>query len=170
MRALFEAHHRAVYGWALRILDDPADARDAVQNVFLQAHRHRRRFRGHAQPRTWLYRITVNHCLNELRRHRTRTAHLSAYAEIARERRPESDAEAMFDGATVHALMAEVRDPRTALAAYLVYCEGMSHREASEVMEVPERTVGALKLRFVAWARQRLEAPSAARALQEQES
>ncbi len=61
---LYETHSRAVYYLALRYLGDPARAEDATHDVFLKAYRKWGDFRGEASHRTWLYRITINHCHN----------------------------------------------------------------------------------------------------------
>jgi RNA polymerase sigma-70 factor (ECF subfamily) len=62
--ALYETHSRAVYYLALRYLGDPAKAEDATHDVFLKAWRKWAEFRGDSSHRTWLYRITINHCHN----------------------------------------------------------------------------------------------------------
>jgi RNA polymerase sigma-70 factor (ECF subfamily) len=51
---------------ALRLLGDPTQAEDATHDVFLKAFRHLAQFKGQSSLRTWLYRITVNHCQNLL--------------------------------------------------------------------------------------------------------
>ncbi len=65
---LYSEHSRFVYYLALRMLGDPAQAEDATHDVFLKAYHHLNSFRGEAGVRTWLYRITINHCQNCLRR------------------------------------------------------------------------------------------------------
>jgi len=62
--ALYEEHSRAIYYLALRYLGDPQKAEDATHDVFLKAYRKWGEFRRAASARTWLYRITINHCLN----------------------------------------------------------------------------------------------------------
>lgn len=62
--ALYAAHSQAVYYLALRLLGDPARAEDAAHDVFLKAFESLARFRGGASVKTWLYRITLNHCIN----------------------------------------------------------------------------------------------------------
>jgi len=57
-------HSKAVYYLALRILSDPTQAEDAAHDVFIKAFRNLKQFRGDAEIRTWLYRITINHCQN----------------------------------------------------------------------------------------------------------
>jgi len=62
--ALYEAHSQQVYYLALRLLGDPSQAEDATHDVFIKAWRNLSHFRGDADIRTWLYRITLNHCSN----------------------------------------------------------------------------------------------------------
>jgi len=52
----------------LRVLDDPRDVEEAVQDSFVQAWRNLHRFRGEAALFTWLYRIGVNAALARRRR------------------------------------------------------------------------------------------------------
>jgi len=61
---LYEEHCRAIYYLAIRFLGDPEKAEDATHDVFLKVHRKFNEFRGESSVRTWLYRITVNHCYN----------------------------------------------------------------------------------------------------------
>lgn len=61
---LYQAHSRAVYYLALRYLGDPQKAEDATHDVFLKVYRKLNEFRGESSLRTWLYRITINHCHN----------------------------------------------------------------------------------------------------------
>jgi RNA polymerase sigma-70 factor (ECF subfamily) len=62
--AVYTDHARAIYYLALRLLGDATQAEDATHDVFLKAFRHYDQFRGDAAVRTWLYRITINHCRN----------------------------------------------------------------------------------------------------------
>ena len=62
--ALYEEHSKAVYYLALRFLADPQKAEDVTHDVFLKVYRKLGEFRGESSIRTWLYRITINHCQN----------------------------------------------------------------------------------------------------------
>jgi len=62
--AVYEAHSQCIFYLALRLLGDPAQAQDATHDVFVKAYRKMDSFRGDAGVRTWLYRITINHCQN----------------------------------------------------------------------------------------------------------
>jgi RNA polymerase sigma-70 factor (ECF subfamily) len=61
---LYETHSKAVYYLALRFLADPQKAEDVTHDVFLKVYRKLSEFRGDSSIRTWLYRITINHCQN----------------------------------------------------------------------------------------------------------
>jgi RNA polymerase sigma-70 factor (ECF subfamily) len=61
---LYQQHSRAIYYLALRFLGDPQKAEDATHDVFLKAFRKWEDFRRESAARTWLYRITLNHCCN----------------------------------------------------------------------------------------------------------
>lgn len=62
--AIYTAHSQPIFYLALRLLGDPTQAQDATHDVFVKAYRKLGEFRGDADVRTWLYRITLNHCSN----------------------------------------------------------------------------------------------------------
>jgi RNA polymerase sigma-70 factor (ECF subfamily) len=61
---LYQNHSREIYYLTLRILGDATKAEDATHDVFLKACKKWGDFRRDASPRTWLYRIAINHCSN----------------------------------------------------------------------------------------------------------
>jgi RNA polymerase sigma-70 factor (ECF subfamily) len=65
---LVEHHQERLVGLCARWLGHREEARDAAQEVFLKAFRHASRAEPRGRFSTWLYRIAVNHCLNQLRR------------------------------------------------------------------------------------------------------
>lgn len=66
-------YHARVFGIVYRMCG-PAEAEDLTQDIFLRALTALRKFQfqGESSFRTWLYRIAVNACINELRRRRRR--------------------------------------------------------------------------------------------------
>lgn len=70
-----------IYGLALRMMQDPAEAEDILQETFLQAAQHLTHFRGQANLGTWLYRIATNQALMRLRRRRPLAVSLDEAAE-----------------------------------------------------------------------------------------
>lgn len=59
---------KPVYNLTLRMLQDPDEAAESTQDIFLRAFRAIRNFRQDANFSTWLYRIAANHCLTRLRK------------------------------------------------------------------------------------------------------
>ena len=65
---LVRRYRRELHVYCYRMLGSFDEAEDHVQEVFLRAWRSRDRFEGGSSPRTWLYRIATNACLDTLRR------------------------------------------------------------------------------------------------------
>jgi RNA polymerase sigma-70 factor (ECF subfamily) len=64
--ALVNEHQLYIYNLALRVVRDENEALDLTQETFVRAWTALPNFRGQAQFRTWLYRITTNLCYNRL--------------------------------------------------------------------------------------------------------
>src|SRR5213594_819430 len=65
---LYHLHGRSVYALCLRMVGNPADAEDLMQEAFLQLFRKIGTFRGQSAFSTWLHRMTVNVVLMRLRK------------------------------------------------------------------------------------------------------
>ncbi len=64
---LVQIYQDQVYNLACRTMGDPDRAKDTAQEAFIRAWRAISRFKGQSKFSSWLYRITVNACLSELR-------------------------------------------------------------------------------------------------------
>jgi RNA polymerase sigma-70 factor, ECF subfamily len=69
---LVRRYRRELHVYCYRMLGSFDEAEDHVQEVLLRAWRSRERFAGQSSPRTWLYRIATNACLDTLRHHARR--------------------------------------------------------------------------------------------------
>jgi RNA polymerase sigma-70 factor (ECF subfamily) len=65
---MVDAYSPVIYRLGLRMLDDPLEAEDVLQETFLNAFRALDRFEGRSSLSTWLYRIAVNQALMRLRK------------------------------------------------------------------------------------------------------
>jgi RNA polymerase sigma-70 factor, ECF subfamily len=65
---LVRRYRRELHVHCYRMLGSFDEAEDHVQEVLLRAWRSRERFEGRSSPRTWLYRLATNACLDTLRR------------------------------------------------------------------------------------------------------
>ena len=134
-----------------RIVHDPAEAEDVVQETFIKAYRALRHFRGDSAFYTWLYRIGINTAKNFLATQGRRTpTSTDADAEQAEGfndgdhlrdiNTPESMLASKQIAQTVNAAMDALPvDLRTAIA--LREIEGLSYEEISDIMACPIGTV-----------------------------
>src|SRR5947199_9136836 len=56
-----------VYGLVYRVVNDPADAADTTQEVFLKVFRGMKHFHGESSLKTWIYRIAIHEASNRRR-------------------------------------------------------------------------------------------------------
>ncbi len=147
---LVEAHYTAVYNAAFRMLSDPDSAADATQTTFIRAFDALANFRGDSAFSTWLYRITMNVCLDELRKRKNQPLSLvtedseddtSEEREIPDEAdEPGARAEQLERQTIVHEAIGRLpEDYRTIVVLYDI--RGLSYQEISEVLEIALGTV-----------------------------
>lgn len=65
---IYKRHYRRVFSLCLRMLQNPTEAEDLTQDVFIQLHRKISSFRGESAFTTWLHRLTVNQVLMHFRK------------------------------------------------------------------------------------------------------
>ncbi len=136
--ALVRRHTPAVFAHALRFFGETGAAEDTVQEVFLKVYRSLGDFDGHARFSTWLYRVTRNTCLDEVRAGRRRPVPvdpLQAQA-IAPGNLEDQVALAASVELAIRALAPEDRDAFSAVALF-----GLGYAEAASVLGVPAGTV-----------------------------
>ncbi len=127
---------------AFRMLGDRNDADDAVQGAYLRALRSLGGFRGDASMATWLYTITSNVCLDELRRRRHRPV-LAVDSDDAAPSPVVADfADASVSRAGLADALAGLSTPQRE-AFVLVAVWGFDYAEAGAHLGVPPGTVGS---------------------------
>ena len=138
-------HRDRLWAVALRTLGDREEAADAVQDALVSAFRGAHSFRGQSAVTTWLHRITVNACLDRIRRATSRrTAPVADDESLDGLLEPQESAEAPAERRELHrellaALATLPPDQRAALV--LVDMQGYPVAEAAEMLNVPVGTV-----------------------------
>lgn len=84
---LYEKHRSYVYSLCLRMTHDPGLSDDLTQDIFLHVWRKIATFKGNAQFRTWLYRVTINMVLLYFRRNKAINVSLDDEVLSATERK-----------------------------------------------------------------------------------
>jgi RNA polymerase sigma-70 factor, ECF subfamily len=129
---LYRLMHGQVYRFALRLTGHTEDAEDVAVQTFIEAYRSRQGWRGTSRIETWLYRIAV---------------HTAARARRTRRHHPMPEQELADPGASEHVGSIELQQmlmdlPEDLRAAFLlVKIEGLTHKEASEVLGRRQGTV-----------------------------
>jgi RNA polymerase sigma-70 factor (ECF subfamily) len=78
---LVQKYEQRVYNLARRMMRDPQDAEDVLQETFISVYRHLNEFQGDSSFSTWLYRIATNASLMKLRARKDLTVSLDAPVE-----------------------------------------------------------------------------------------
>lgn len=76
LEEIYEDHVAMVYNICYRMFANRADAQDATQDVFIKVYKNLHRFAGRSKLSTWIYRITMNHCIDRMRRKKLKTVEL----------------------------------------------------------------------------------------------
>ena len=160
-----------VYGLVYRIVNDPADAADTTQDIFLKVFRGMKQFHGESSLKTWIYRIALHEAANRRRwwfRHKARETSIepaetdSAAISETMQMALTDHADSPFDNVAHHEVQARVEEElrqiqepyRTTLI--LRDLEDMSYEEIAEVLEISLGTVKSRLTRGREALRQRL--------------
>jgi len=143
-----------LYRYAYRLLEDKADAEDAVQDALLAAFKHLNQFRGEAQLSTWLTAIVINCARMQLRK-RSRNTHVSLDSRIGEDQEyplsdtlvdhrpnPEDECHKAWANARLRESAARL-SPTLRRTFHLRYVDHLSVCETARVLGVPIGTVKA---------------------------
>ena len=156
--ALLDRFQQPVYSLIYRLVDDPSEAADVVQEVFLKVFRSIGQFKGNSSLKTWIYRIAYNEAWNHRRwftRHRKQEVGLERESDesISYQEVLEDNARSAFDLVAdsethelIEAALAEL-NPVFRGAVILRDIEELSYEEIAEVLGVSLGTVKSRILR-----------------------
>lgn len=149
---LLERWEQPVLRLCARMVGDPHRAEDLKQETFARVFARRKEFRPNGKFSTWLWRIALNLCYDELRRrHRHGECPLekdspdatSAPRELASEEPgPDLCLAAQEESELVRQALLRLPEHQRA-ALVLRYCEGLKLREIADVLEIPETTASS---------------------------
>lgn len=154
-KLLVERYQRKVYAVALGMLKDKEEARDVAQEAFVKVYRYLDHFKGDASFYTWLYRITVNICIDAMRRKGAKGDEHLEFDESVKLDTAEANIGALGTRLGTNpqksALRRELAERITAAIQQLPEAhrqilllrevEGMSYEDLARVLEVPKGTV-----------------------------
>jgi RNA polymerase sigma-70 factor (ECF subfamily) len=156
--ALIERFQQPVYNLVYRLVEDPSESCDVVQEVFLKVFRNIRTFHGKSTLKTWIYRIAVNEAHNHRRwfgRHRKHEVGLEAdegegrsYGDVLPDpgRSPFDLALSRETSALIEEALSRL-NPIFRSAVVLRDVEDLSYEEIAEILQVSLGTVKSRILR-----------------------
>jgi RNA polymerase sigma-70 factor (ECF subfamily) len=165
---LVDRHRESVVNLTYRYLGNRSDAEDLAQEVFLKVYRARDRYEPSAKFTTWLYRVAVNACLNEVRDRKSRPTFAAAALASAdgdepalrvadgSAPSPAEEAERSELKEQVRAAVAELPE-RQRLALLLNKFHGLGYEELAESLEMTVPAIKSLLVRARENVRRRLE-------------
>ncbi|HHV97234.1 MAG TPA: sigma-70 family RNA polymerase sigma factor [Clostridiaceae bacterium] len=148
---LIETYQNKVFNIAYSMLNNYEDANDVAQEVFIRVYKSIKNFKGESSFSTWLYRITTNVCLDELRKRKNKNV-VSIDEDI-----PFDDGEVtrqIVDDGPTPDIIAEKKEVREIVneaigqlseehktVIILRELQGLSYEEISKIINCPRGTV-----------------------------
>lgn len=148
---LIESYQKKIFNIALRMLGNYDDAGDLSQEVLIRIYKSIGSFKEQSSFSTWIYRITTNVCLDEIRKRKNRKI-ISLDEEIrledgemkrqieSEEPSPEETAEAKDLKKIVNDAIGKLSEEHR-IVIVLRDLQGLSYEEIAEVLKCPEGTV-----------------------------
>ena len=147
---LMTTHESKMYAVALRMCGNREDAQDCLQEAMIRIYKALQSFKSQSSFATWAYRITMNTCLDDLRRRKVRTsASLDAMLETGwspsdEEDTPEHHALRSEQRRAIERVIAALpEDMRSAVVLRDV--QGFSYEEIAKILDT---NVGTIKSRI----------------------
>lgn len=152
---LFHKHQDKVYGIAYRMMSNQEDAMDLTQEIFLKAYQKLNKFRSTSAFSTWLYRLAVNLCIDELRKRKRSLNPLPLETAVSEPgaNTPEDDVLSRDTERQIWEAINSLKEKERAIII-LRDIEGLSYKEIAEVFKC---SLGRVKSR-IHEARQKLKA------------
>jgi RNA polymerase sigma-70 factor (ECF subfamily) len=148
---LVEAYYEMIYRLAIKMVNNPQDAEDILQETFIKAYRHLNNFDGRSSLSTWLYRIATNEALMFLRRQKpdmvsvdesldtgegeVEPLQIIDWSSLPEEELMSAEAQVYLDKAVGKL------SPSLRVVFVLRDIQGLSTRETAEVLDISETAV-----------------------------
>lgn len=132
-------YKQAVFGIAMGILGNVADAEDATQDAFIRAYENLRRFDLSRRFSTWIFTIVSNICKNQLRRERLRER-IPEASQVAGGADPAEEAVLEERGGLIKEALGQLGFKYRAPLVLRYYSE-LDYKEIAQILSLPQGTV-----------------------------
>lgn len=135
---LVDRYKNAVYYHCFAIVRDEDIAEDIAQETFINAYYKLKQYNQNYRLATWLFRISTNHCLSYLRKHRKELPLEQTLVETIATKQPLPHTEALYN--ELHSAVHRLRpDYRAVISLY--YWQGQDYAAIAQIMDAPLNTV-----------------------------
>jgi RNA polymerase sigma-70 factor (ECF subfamily) len=140
--SLYQATSAKLFGVCLRVLNDRAEAEEALQDVYVKIWTKADRFAvSELSPISWLVAVARNHAIDRIRQRKPRSVDIDEASEVADDTpTPEAAAVLAAEGQRIHHCLGELEAAR-AEAVRGAYLRGESYAELAERHGVPLNTM-----------------------------
>lgn len=140
---IIDKYKNQLFATVLRMTKNPEDAQDLVQEAFIKVYEQLNKYDFKGSFSSWLYRVTINHCLDELRKKRYQVEHIT-FNEKGIESSEENEPEIVFlkkeKSRQLEKLIASLPEDER-MIILLRYANERSYEEISELLHIPLSTV-----------------------------
>lgn len=145
---LFRRHNKMVWHICYRFLGNGSDAEDMTQEVFFKAYRNLEKFEGRSLFKTWIYRIAVNTCQNELRRRSRRPQESQTELEVATEFIPSAETvDQTYDQLALSELLADALNALRSSEREIIILKDVEERPYADIADIMNISLSAAKMR-----------------------
>ena len=138
---LYDRYAHVIFHRCLSILGNAELADDAVHETFAKVMRHGDGFRGESSPLTWMYQISTNYCLNQIRNRKGRSEKLTVHREeIVGGASVNPDHGTQLDAKRLRQLLEEA-DPETRRCVIHIYFDDCTRQEVADLVGLSVPTV-----------------------------
>ncbi len=141
LSAVYERNADELFRIAMAYLQNSNDTQDAVQDVFIKYMKNPEKIRDNEHEKAWFIRVTINHCLDMLRRRKTRNYvpldEIPETAAVVKDNFSDDAADVMKSLALI---------PEKNKSAIILHClEGYSVEETAKLLKI---SASAVKMRL----------------------
>lgn len=136
---LYKLYSKAMYNVCIRMVTQKEDAEDLLQDAFVTAFRNLDKFRMEASFGTWMRKIVINKCINQLQKKKLLLADLKTIANYSEYDEINEEDQLNLDAETVHYAIKEL--PEGARVVFNLFSlEGYKHKEIAVMLKISEST------------------------------
>ena len=137
---IFEQHYGMVFNLCLRMCGNHHTAQDLTQDVFLKVHRNLDKYRGQSKVSTWLWSVSVNRCLDYLKREKGLLSRITRFFHLKEEPAEKVDEQIVNRDAGIR-ILKELTPQNRALFILKTYLQ-LSYEEIAKIMNMTPQSVG----------------------------